>query len=640
MNSLTGNRFWAILWKNTKEGIISGVLGGILGGLVYALIEAVILSFYKPTLLLTALAYYPLYGIRYGIVFGVIISLLYIFFPKRSKIKYLNEILFISIAIMPLGPQLSIILRRTSLNLGQLSITGIISYTLIFAILWFFYLLVIFFLKRLGKAIGLGWRKFGYIVYAFVTAILALLVISTSSSEGYFEPYNETDNVKVKDEPYVFLIIVDTLRHDWLSPYGYNINTPNIQNLCDDGILYQNMFSQCSWTRPSIASIMTSLYPSQHGVESFIDILNPNSKTLALSLRRAGYYTVGFCNNPHLLAANNFNIGFNYYKYLAPLELLPVDDNAPTLDFVNYLGRFAKRRFLQFYPEKAVKFYYHDAIDVTNKVIDWVSKNEDKKFFMFIHYMDPHGPYFKHPYNGEYYKPPTNWRESNYSPDTMEYAAGLYREDVEYLDKGIGVLFDYLKNQGIYDNSLIILTADHGEEFYDHKGATHGRTLYEEMTHVPLILKLPHSEKRGTVDKHLVQSVDIAPTAANFVGAEFFKDWQGKDIFSNGITNWSIAQLKKAGLRPTAIRNLKEKLYITYNTDKTLPPVGYYDIIKDPKEQHNLAADSSYRGKIKALEDTLNYLNSILSAKGTQAMQRELDSTTKERLKALGYIEG
>ncbi len=635
---ISSNGFWAYFKHNLKDGIITGILGGGFGGLSFALVVALTHNYFKPSIFLMGLGYYPLLGLACGIIFGILLSIINLVLMRGQRIKHTKILLFIALAIIPLGPASYPVFLKMGLMFNKINFLNIIIYSIILTILWVFYLFIVLIMKKIGDLLRLSWIKFGYMIYISLTILLTLLLLLLPSKSNYFDPYNEGDNTKLANRPNVFLIIIDTLRYDWISPYGYDIKTPNLQSFSDDGILFTNMFSQCSWTRPSVSSFMTSLYPSQHGVETYTDILNPNSKTLALSMRKAGYYTVGFCNNFHLLAAYNFSIGFNYYEYLSPSDVIPVDKNAPKLDFVALLRENSKKYLLKLKPKNAVNYYYYDAFRATDRVTDWLSKNRNKKFFMFIHYMDPHVPYFRYPYDGNYYDPPSICQGNIYSADEVADFAVFYRQEIEYLDKGLGRLFDYLKNQGIYDNSLIIITADHGEEFFDHGGAAHGRTLYDEMTHIPLIIKLPYSEKRGTIDRHLVQSIDIAPTIANLVGSQIFNNWQGKDIFSKVKTKWSIAQLMKSK-RATAIRSLTEKLYLTYNTDETLPPVAYFNLVKDPKELNNLADNPVYKKRIIELQDTLNYLNSTLAVNASRAKQIELDGTTKDRLKALGYIE-
>ena len=298
--------------------------------------------------------------------------------------------------------------------------------------------------------------------------------------------------------PSILLIMVDTLRADHLSSYGYGAGrTPNIDSLATDGVRCAHTFSQASWTRPSVATILTSLYPSSHGAVHKADMLPDRVDTVAEVLSRGGYYTAGFADNVNVSPSFNFGQGFADYRYLAPDLFFHANEPAAQLTLYSGL-RLVRERFLA--RRVDVHNYYQPAEVVTDTVIGWLDSPAAKQgpFFLFAHYMDPHDPYFVHPFNGEGYA-----RVANPNPpaSVADKYRQLYDGEIAYLDEHLGRLFADLKRRGLYDKMLIVLTGDHGEEFHEHGGWWHGTTLYDEQIHVPLILKPPAGGARGRRDR-------------------------------------------------------------------------------------------------------------------------------------------
>src|SRR5438094_542563 len=204
--------------------------------------------------------------------------------------------------------------------------------------------------------------------------------------------------------PNVVLIMVDTLRADHLSCYGSAaVKTPHIDALAADGLRWTSAFSQASWTRPSVATILTGLYPSSHGAVHKADRLPDRVDTLAEVLGRAGYHTVGFADNANVSQAFNFHQGFDEYHYLAPDFFFSASEPAAHRALYSGLS-LVRERFLAHYVD--VHHYYQPAEVVTAEVRRWLDRGaRDEPFFLFAHYMDPHDPYFAHPFNGEGYRP-------------------------------------------------------------------------------------------------------------------------------------------------------------------------------------------------------------------------------------------
>ena len=438
--------------------------------------------------------------------------------------------------------------------------------------------------------------------------------------------------------PNVILFMVDTLRADHLSCYGYTGNrTPNIDGLAADGIRFAHTFSQASWTRPSVATILTGLYPSSHGAVHKADILPDRVDTLAEVLSAAGYYTAGFANNANVSPGFNFNQGFADYRYLAPDFFFWADEPASQLALFGGL-RLARERF--FARRIDVHNYYQPADVVVGEVQHWLDTPAAKQapFFLFVHFMDAHDPYFVHPFNGEGYA-----RVANPNPpaDVVDKYRRLYDGGISYLDEHLATLVADLKKRGLYNNTMLVLTADHGEEFMDHGGWWHGTTLYDEQIHVPLIVKPAHGGARGRVVEEFATSLDIAPTIITAANGTVPQAMQGHalplDSAEAPARESVFAEEDLEGNVLQAVRGHDWKL-ITANpgNPRGLATDELYDVKSDPQEKRNMAASQSTQ-----LETSRALLGrSLLEARAHAGAtgQHDVDSVTRDRLKALGYV--
>lgn len=441
------------------------------------------------------------------------------------------------------------------------------------------------------------------------------------------------------DAPNVLLVMVDTLRADRLGVYGHpKAKTPSVDALAADGVRGAHAFAQASWTRPSVGTILTGLYPSSHGAVHKADILPDRVETIAELLSARGYYTVGFPNNINVSPGFNFGQGFAEYRYLAPDLFFWADEAAAKLTLYNGL-RLVRERFLA--RRVNVRNYYQPADVVTDTIIEWLDSPGAKQgpFFLFAHYMDPHDPYFVHPYNGEGYA-----RVANPNPPASVAAkySDLYDGEIAFFDTHLGRLIDDLKRRGLYDRTLIVLTADHGEEFHEHGGWWHGTTLYDEQIAVPLILKPPAGGARGRVIAELTTSLDIAPTIATAAGVAVPPVMQGHALPLGGepaIARPSVfAEEDLEGNVLQAVRTPTSKL-ITANpgNPRGLQPEELYDLATDPGEQRSVVA-----GEPVLLEELRAALGrSYLEARAHAGAgsQTDVDSVTKDRLRALGYLD-
>ena len=457
--------------------------------------------------------------------------------------------------------------------------------------------------------------------------------------------------------PPILLISIDTLRADHLSCYGYEVQTtPSIDRLASDGILYENAISPSSWTLPGHASILTGTFPRQHSahfvepgganaeeslmlpaVEMRAFPLHPDNVTLAEILSAAGYRTAGIVANAAFLHRTfGLDQGFQFY-----------DDR--------------ERRRFGYEPliSKLIKFtpYFHDAItkpyrlasDINRVAFDWLSINHEEPFFLFLNYMDPHRPY-RPPagysyglYNGRFFMNPSDipGGEMRLSDEERDFYLSLYDGEIAYVDHHVGLLIEKLKELGVYDETLIIVTSDHGEFFGEHGVWEHTVGPYEEVYKVPLIVKYPGSGKRGR-DSRWVQTVDILPEVLETVGLPIPADVEGSPLslvdhpilteqYPN--TYWAKNYGSRYGRSYRSVYERPWKLIVYIDDTMEL-----YNLAEDPFEQNNLFQQEQRRA-IAMRRRLRKYIASLSPTRPADEAVESLDDSTVKRLKALGYVQ-
>jgi arylsulfatase A-like enzyme len=443
----------------------------------------------------------------------------------------------------------------------------------------------------LGLAFAVG-RLVRTVGSAAIVALLGLLC-AVSYAIGYFGTVAEVPVTRrlqpaAAGKPNIILIVVDTLRADSVEPFGPTPGTtPAFARFAADGVAFTRAYAQSSWTRPSIASILTAQYPSAHGAVHKMDFLPDRAHTMAEALRPAGYWTAAFVNNINVAPVFNFQQGFDEFVYLEPSFYFGATESATKLAIYKGLRVARERLFahrMYFYN------YYQDAEVVNTRVKAWLAEKPPEPFFLLMHYMEPHDPYFEHPYNG---KGVARVLTPNPAPERADELRGLYAGAVRYLDEHLGGLFDHLRQSGVYDRSTIVMTADHGEEFQDHGGWWHGTTLYEEGIHVPLVIKRPSEPLRGQRRNDAVRSVDIAPTLMAASGLPAPPSFMGRDLFTGTVTGPLVAEEDLEGNQLASIYVDGWKL-ITANAGnpRGLATEELYNLDADPKERRNLAGEA------------------------------------------------
>jgi arylsulfatase A-like enzyme len=316
--------------------------------------------------------------------------------------------------------------------------------------------------------------------------------------------------------PNAILIVLDAARADHLSAYGYERSTTrNLDRLATEGALYEWCFTPSSWTLPSLTSLFTGLFPEEHGVDENQLHLRRSISTAAERFSEAGYATVGFSNNAWVGDFSGLARGFDeFHDVWRGLERSSPDFGAA----------------------------------VTNEwILEWLdSINENQPFFLFALYFEPHFPYRPpDPFHRRFLRPDIddsvlfrvrNWshpRELGYilkvpgmeiSDEEMETLVAQYDGELAYLDFKLGELFAELESRGILDNSVVVVTADHGEHLGEQELLDHKMTLYDPAIRVPLILRFPPAVGPDTRIDALVQTVDILPTLLNLCGLDWDRE--------------------------------------------------------------------------------------------------------------------
>lgn len=314
----------------------------------------------------------------------------------------------------------------------------------------------------------------------------------------------------------VILVVVDSLRPDHLSCYGYGRKTsPNIDSIAAKGIRFERCYSPTTWTRPAAASILTGLYPPAHGTRTKRDSLTSERELLPEKFSKAGYQTVGITAMGNVSSATGFSKGFDWFYDLYKDEQIIEkrrNSNAIQEELKNEEGIVALPR----------------AQDIADTFGDWLEiRNEGDSFFAFCWAIDTHVPYdvpvrqqrFRDPeYNGPVDGDRQSIKQVKDAEDIKQLQS-IYDEAIHYTDKYIGYILRHLEEAGCRDETLVCILGDHGESFFEHGRFGHGHIPHEEVVRVPCILDAPGS---ATTNKssELISLVDIYPTLLDAAGIE------------------------------------------------------------------------------------------------------------------------
>jgi arylsulfatase A-like enzyme len=439
----------------------------------------------------------------------------------------------------------------------------------------------------------------------------------------------------VEDPQHVIIILVDTTRRDSFGCYGASRPvTPRMDAIAAEGVRFDNAIAQSSWTLPTVTTVLTGTYPSIHGAEG--KFTGEESTSFHRSrdeiahgpelLSQNGFKTHGIVNAGFLDPALGIERGFAVYDY-----------------FPSYNWRVRRA-------DKSV-----------DAALEFFKKNQRKNTFTFLHLFDPHLNY----------DPPGEFREmfskgyrgpfrtltgpqiqkliaDKWMPEVegRDYLRGEYDAEILFMDREVGRLVDGLRALGLYDRTMLVIVADHGEEFWDHGGFEHGHTMYEELIRVALIVKLParYEPARSAVPSR-VRQVDIMPTVFDVLGIESRATFDGESLLPFMI-NETMPNGRPAYSEGTLYGVDKVAFY--QNRYKYILDLGgsdgeLYDVIDDPLERNNLAGSQPdiARRMRAALEEFRSQLQDrIAQLPSAQRidMQAEQNRQLKDQLEALGYL--
>lgn len=499
-------------------------------------------------------------------------------------------------------------------------------------------------------------KRDGWKLGVIATGVTYVLLIIGGSVYASRVPERET--LAFSDDPSgkpnIILIAVDTLRADFLQMYEPDTATamtPNLAAYTRDAVLFQNAFSQSSWTKASFGTIFSGMYPEAHTATGKRSALPDDVVTFPEVLNEGGYYTRGFSNNPNITTTFNYDQGFNHYTDLKPNLMFgaqPSSEKLVLYDILRkvyqvFMGKIFKGRI-------TITDFYQPADQVTDQALEWIDGPERPKnapFFLFTHFMDPHDPFRDPELPGKGY---SRAQLGNPNPADEEELADLkekfirsYIYEIEFMDTHVGRLLDGLKERELYNDTLIVFTSDHGEEFHEHGGWWHGLSLYDEQIAIPLIIKLPANEAAGAVNPFLTRHIDLGPTLLWLAGSDKPGTMIGKSLFlssfdpANGLTTDTYASLNFEGIELQAVRTPNRKLIKSNENKRDYAPIELYDLEKDPGELENLAGQNpTEEAELLALVDT-----ALERAEADAVAAQEVDAEELERqLEGLGYLGG
>ena len=514
----------------------SGIAGGLLAGTVVGLGEALFILSGSPTGEYVALVYaavlYALIGAAMGGGVGVGLVVLGVVY------KALSDALAYTLGFLGVLVPLGLVITRYIVNkavygeggvplpamLGILAAFGVVSALA----LWLGpVVLTRTPLKVVPQPKGTA------ALYAGIAGLAALFSFAPGTGSGgalSFEAPETEANAKAPD---IVMVVVDTLRADHLGLYGNgDATSPNIDKLASEAVVFDQYITSASWTRASFASLYTSMLPSGHKCVLKAEKLPDDVETIAEVLKGAGYVTGGMPNNINVTQSFNFQQGFDFFEYQKPSYIAGATESAAQLSMYNVLRKVRDKLAGD---NRRVQDYYQPAETVLGRARQFVEANRsnDQRYFLVVHLMEPHDPYFEHPYNGSAIG--RAWYP-NPKPEEAEKLNGLYKDEIRWMDAELGKFVDWMKAEGAWDDTLFVLTADHGEEFNEHGGWWHGITLYDEQVHVPLVMKLPEGDRAGQRVPWQVRQIDVSPTLALYAGAQAPGLWQGSFLLDGEAT--------------------------------------------------------------------------------------------------------
>jgi arylsulfatase A-like enzyme len=467
----------------------------------------------------------------------------------------------------------------------------------------------------LRRLLDSPWTYFTLAALLLVGGLLATMVRVNLPSRPKGTP-QDLLALRERDDVNVLFILVDTLRADHLSSYGYERETsPTLDFAASSGVRFAHVQSQSSWTKASMASLWTGRYPRRTGVTRFPDAVPDEAVLPAERLREAGFKTGGIFRNGWVEANFGFDQGFDLY-------IRPQASRTP--------ARFERKG-------PSVSVLEGTDRDATDSAMQFMRSNAKERFFLYVHYMDVH--------------------QYLYALESALFGAdirGAYDNAIHWTDRNVSALLATLDELEIADRTLVVVASDHGEGFYEHGLEGHARTLYREVTETPWILIPPVRLDPGIVVEEPVQNVDVWPTLLDLLGVPPLPDTDGRSVvplmlaaggveppsgtedlrgrpaFSELDQTWGQALME-----PRPLVAVVQDGYRLVRSMGDRDETELYDRANDPKEQRNVADREPERtAALRAQVE--GYMNRKDGA--FVAPQVEVDEMRQGQLRALGYM--
>jgi len=458
--------------------------------------------------------------------------------------------------------------------------------------------------------------------------------------------------------PNVVLVVVDALRADHLGLMGYpRETTPFLDSWSREGVVFKSAYSQSSYTKTSMASLLTGLNPDTVGVYEAEDVLPAGAQTLAEILKAHGYRTGAVQANPGLDARFGFGQGFDWYVDVFPDDLM----------------------------QKQEKVAYR-AERINQLALEWLQQPAAKQpFFLYLHYMETHSPYlppapedrrfdpefdrslpdftlvFRFLYGPERVPMPPALEQAYNSRYTqaqlLHHLIALYDGELHYFDQQFKLFIQKLIASDWGRNTLVIVCADHGEEFRDHGRLEHGKSLYQEVTAVPLLFYFPERIPKGMIRLDLVRNLDLVPTVLDLAGIPLPAQLAGQSLRPRWekkpgpAPSYSFARLYASGQRDQGGSVWGDGVFRDYASitsaqwrmvrDIKTGEAQLFQRQTDPGDRSNLAG--ARPEQVQALTDELKrWLRESEAAKQSlglvQSEKTPLDPQMKKKLESLGYL--
>lgn len=481
---------------------------------------------------------------------------------------------------------------------------------------------------RSPTAAGLGLLALFVLAGVGATAQVAGSPVTPAASLPALDPGQPRRNV--------VLISLDSLRADHVGAYGYERDTsPNFDRFAREGVLFRNAIATSSWTLPTHITMFTGRSQVSHGVFEDTRVLSPAVATLGEIFHAAGYATAGFVSGPYVAGHYGYARGMDTY-----------------IDLSAGWGKGAEARAAILSPE------------INEKGLAWLEEFGSQPFFLFLHYFDIHYDFVPPPPYDKMFDPDYTGTmdgrffierkdvHANMPARDLEHIKALYDGEIRYTDEHVGRVLDRLRAKGLLDSTVVMIVADHGDEFFEHGNKGHHRTVYDEVLHVPFALRLPGAEHAGRTIDSQVSLIDVFPTLLGAAGFPVPAEAEGENLVawirgddSDREAIYADFYDKRGFNLQVARRTPASKTIQHFNriTHPKRGPIEFFTLANDAAESDN-RADQNPGDVDASIEAMSGWLESQWrSHRRTEALTGddasiEIDEETKKRLESLGYV--